>query len=93
MTQINFRIDEDVKANAESALKDMGLTMSMAINMFLVKVGKERRIPFEIVADADPFYSATNMERLRRSALQMAQTGGTIHEIGTLDEIGDTDDV
>lgn len=51
MTQINFRIEEDIKENAEKALKDMGLTMSSAITMFLVKVGREKRIPFEITAD------------------------------------------
>ena len=48
MTQVNFRIEDDIKANAESALKEMGLNMSTAITMFLVKVGRERRIPFEI---------------------------------------------
>ena len=81
MTQVNFRIDDDIKNNAEQALKEMGLNMSTAITMFLVKVGRERRIPFEITAN-DPFYSETNMERLRRSAAQMEETGGTIHEIG-----------
>lgn len=83
MTQVNFRIDDEIKNNAENALKDMGLTMSSAITMFLVKVGRERRIPFEITAN-DPFYSSENMERLKRSAAQMEQTGGTIHEIRAL---------
>ena len=83
MTQINFRIEDDVKKNAENALKEMGLSMSAAINMFLVKVGRERRIPFEITAN-DPFYFAENMERLKRSAAQMEKTGGTVHEIGAL---------
>ena len=64
MTQVNFRIEDDIKANAESALKEMGLNMSTAITMFLVKVGRERRIPFEI--NADPFYSAENMAELGR---------------------------
>ena len=40
----------------------MGLTMSAAITMFLKKVGRERRIPFEI--SADPFYSESNMRYL-----------------------------
>ena len=62
MTQVNFRIEEDVKNNAEKALKDMGLTMSTAITMFLVKVGREKRIPFEI--SADPFYSESNIRYL-----------------------------
>ena len=85
MTQVNFRIEDDVKTSAEKALKDMGLTMSAAITMFLVKVGREKRIPFEVTANA-PFYSEENMARLRRwrSAAQMEQNGGTIHEIGAL---------
>ncbi|MCR5121590.1 MAG: type II toxin-antitoxin system RelB/DinJ family antitoxin [Ruminococcus sp.] len=83
MTQVNFRIEDDVKANAEKALKDMGLTISTAVTMFLVKVGREKRIPFEITAN-DPFYTEENMARLRRSAAQMEQNGGTIHEIGAL---------
>ena len=62
MTQVNFRIDDDVKTNAEAALKEMGLSMSAAITMFLVKVGREKRIPFEI--NADPFYSESNMSYL-----------------------------
>lgn len=64
MTQMNFRIDDDVKANAEKALKDMGLTISAAITMFLVKVGREKRIPFEITAD--PFYSDSNRRYLNK---------------------------
>lgn len=63
MTQINFRIDEDTKTKAEAALKEMGLNMSSAITMFLTKVAREKRIPFEI--NADPFYSAENMLELR----------------------------
>ncbi len=62
--QVCFRIDEDVKQNAEKALNDMGLTMSAAITVFLKKVGNERRIPFEI--NADPFYSESNMRYLTK---------------------------
>jgi DNA-damage-inducible protein J len=84
MTQVNFRIEDDIKNNAEQALKEMGLNMSTAITMFLVKVGRERRIPFEITANYDPFYSPENMARLKRSAEQMEQTGGTVHELGEI---------
>ena len=64
MTQVSFRIDTDIKNNAEKALKKMGLNMSAAITMFLVKVGREKRIPFEI--NADPFYSDENIAELER---------------------------
>ena len=69
MTQVNFRIDDEVKESAERALKAMGLTMSAAITMFLTKVGREQRIPFEITAD--PFYSESNMRYLEKLAVDV----------------------
>ena len=32
MTQVNFRVEDDVKANAEKALNEMGLTMELLGN-------------------------------------------------------------
>lgn len=62
--QVSFRIDKEVKQMAEQALNDMGLTMSAAITVFLKKIGRERRIPFEI--SADPFYSERNINHLNK---------------------------
>jgi DNA-damage-inducible protein J len=78
-TMINFRMDEDVKKGMEKACKEMGLSMSAAFTLFATKVSREQRIPFEV--SADPFYSETNMKRLRKSITQMEETGGTIHEV------------
>ena len=86
MTQVNFRIDDEIKANAEKALSDMGLTMSAAITMFLVKVGRERRIPFEITAD--PFYSAANIAELERRIESIKNGTSTLkeHDLIEVDE-------
>lgn len=78
MAQVNFRIEDDVKANAEKALKDMGLSMSAAINIFLVKVGREKRIPFEI--NADPFYSSENISELERRVHNVKSGKSTLKE-------------
>ena len=48
MAQISLRVDDDVKRNAERTLTDIGLSMSTAINIFLKKVARENRIPFEL---------------------------------------------
>lgn len=64
MAQINLRVDDDVKKGAEQAFDDIGLSMSAAINVFLKKVARERRIPFEL--SADPFYSESNMRHLEK---------------------------
>lgn len=76
---VNFKLDADVKKSMESACAEMGLSMSAAFTIFAKKVARERRIPFEI--SADPFYSAENMLRLRKSIAQMEASGGTMHEV------------
>ncbi len=86
MTQINFRIEDDIKINAEKALKEMGLNMSTAITMFLVKVGREKRIPFEI--NADPFYNAENIAELERRAASI-DNGTSILKEHDLIEVDD----
>ena len=48
---VNFRIDEDVKRDMEQACREMGLSMSTAFTIFAKKVGREKRIPFEIAAE------------------------------------------
>ena len=48
---VNFRIDEDVKRDMEQACREMGLSMTAAFTIFAKKVGKEKRIPFEITAE------------------------------------------
>lgn len=79
-------LEEDVKNNAEKALKDMGLTMSAAITMFLVKVGREKRIPFEI--NADPFYSAENIAELERRVANLRNGSSVLkeHELIEVDD-------
>lgn len=56
---VNFKLDEDVKRSMEQACSDMGLSMSAAFTIFAKKVGRERRIPFEI--SANPVYSESNI--------------------------------
>ena len=63
-TMVNFRMDEDVKRKMEQACREMGMSMTTAFTIFAVKVGKEKRIPFEVTAD--PFYSESNMRYLRK---------------------------
>ena len=83
MAQVNVKINDADKKRAVEALKEMGLTLSAAIQMFIAKVGRERRIPFEV--SADPFYSDENMERLVRSAKEIETTGGTVHDLSELE--------
>lgn len=77
MAQVNFRVDDAIKAKAESACTAMGLTMSSAINIFLTKLANEKRIPFEVCVD--PFYSDAHIAMLERRVADI-KAGRNHHE-------------
>lgn len=47
-TNINIRVDSDLKKDAETLFHDLGLTMSGAITLFLRSAVNNNGIPFEI---------------------------------------------
>ncbi len=83
-TMINFRIDKEVKKKMESACKEMGLSLSTAFNIFAVKVGNERRIPFEIIAD--PFYSEQNLKVLEERIANIESGRSILKEHDLIEE-------
>ncbi len=56
---INFCLDEADKKNMERVCSELGLSMSAAFAIFAKKVGREKRIPFDV--SIDPFYSESNI--------------------------------
>ena len=50
-TNINIRMDADLKRQFEAFCADMGMTMTTAFNVFARKAVREYRIPFEISGD------------------------------------------
>lgn len=50
-TNINIRMDADLKRQFEAFCADMGMTMTTAFNIFAKKAVRENRIPFEISGD------------------------------------------
>lgn len=62
VVNVNFKLDSDVKKSMEQACSDLGLSMTAAFTIFAKKVGREKRIPFEV--SVDPFYSDSNIRYL-----------------------------
>ena len=61
---VNFRLDATVKKNMEQVCAELGLSMSAAFTIFAKKVGRERRIPFDV--SIDPFYDERNLRYLEQ---------------------------
>lgn len=69
MAQVSFRMDDELKAEAEELFRSMGMNMSSAITIFVTQSVRQHRFPLEI--KADPFYSESNLSVLRRRARDM----------------------
>jgi len=68
---LSVRIDEDVKRRFDAFCADAGMNASVAVNMFVRAVIREKRIPFDIVGNDDPFYSEKNLTWLDESFRQL----------------------
>lgn len=84
MANLNIRVDDALKKQAETVFSDLGITLSAATTMFLKQVVRCNGIPFEL--RADPFYSAENQARLLTSKERMEKTGGTVHDLIEVDD-------
>ena len=62
---VNFRMDEQLKKNVDEICQCMGMNLTALLTICCRKVEQERRIPFDITADADPFYSESNVGCLK----------------------------
>lgn len=80
---VNFRMDAALKRGMEETCRKMGLTMTSAFTMFAAKVTQDRRIPFDVTAESDPFYSKANMKRLKEAIADVEAGRSTLkpHEL------------
>ena len=80
---VNFRMDAALKREMEETCRKMGLTMTSAFTMFAAKVTQERRIPFDVTAEPDPFYNKANMKRLKEAIADVEAGRSTLkpHEL------------
>lgn len=77
---VNIRMDEELKKQAEKLFADLGLNMTTAINVFIRQSVNYGGIPFEIVRRGD-FYSDYNQQILKKSIEQLKAGKGKAHEL------------
>lgn len=65
-TNLNIRIDEDLKKQAEEIFNELGLNMSTALTVFLRQTVRSNGIPFELRLDKPNAETLAAMEDARR---------------------------
>ena len=79
---VNIRMDEVLKKDMEKTCQELGMNMTTAFTVFAKKMSREKRIPFEV--SVDPFYSDSNMARIKESIAQLNE-GQTVAK--TMEEL------
>ena len=74
-------MDESVKRRFDTFCADAGMNASVAVNLFVRAVIREKKIPFEIIGNDDLFYCEKNQARLRESMDQLESGLGMVHEL------------
>jgi DNA-damage-inducible protein J len=64
-TNLNIRIDEDLKKQAESIFNELGLNMSTALTVFLRQTVRYKGIPFEMRLETPNAETLTAIEDVR----------------------------
>lgn len=60
---VRARIDEKTKNEAAKVFESMGLTTSAAFRMFLIRTAAEKRLPFNLVPNAETVAAMEELDR------------------------------
>lgn len=75
-TVVRARINEEIKKEAEAVLASIGLTVSDAFRLMMVRIAKEKALPFEPLIPNEETIEA--MKAARR---------GEVIEVGSIDNL------
>jgi DNA-damage-inducible protein J len=70
-TTLNVRMDEEVKKGLEKFCYEVGLNVSVAVNMFAKAVVREQRLPFDVALNVPNASTLAAMEEVE----EMLKTG------------------
>ncbi len=73
MTTVSLRFDEKTKKELDEMCDSMGMNITTFFMIYAKKALRDRKIPFEITAPVDPFYSDENMLQLQKAKKQLKQ--------------------
>ena len=80
-TTFSVRMDAEVKKQLDDFCNQVGMNTTTAFNLFARAVLREKRLPFEITTESDPFYSESNLAHLRRGVAALNSGKGIERDI------------
>jgi len=77
MANLQVKIDDSLRDDAQAVASQIGLDVATAVRMFLVQMVKVNGLPFQVTAD--PFYSVANQRYLERAAEEVKNGVNIVH--------------
>ncbi len=87
MTTVTLRFDDDMKKELDQMVDDMGMNLTTFFMIYAKRALRDRRIPFDVTAPADPFYSISNLTRLKESEKQFLEGKVVVKTLEELEEL------
>jgi len=74
-------MDAEIKRQFDDFCAKVGMNTTTAFNMFARAVLREKRLPFDVTVESDPFYCESNLAHLRRNIEALNSGKGVEHNI------------
>ncbi len=83
-SNVNIRMDADLKQSFERLCHDVGMNLTTAFTIFAKQSVRQNKLPIEL--SGDPFYCTSNMNELKRRLADLDAGKGIEHELIEVDE-------
>ncbi len=84
MTTVSLRFDDEMKKQLDEMCAEMGMNLTTFFMIYAKKALRDRKIPFDIAAPTEPFYSEANMAQIRKADEQV-RAGNVV--VKTMEEL------
>ena len=84
MTTVSLRFEDSMKQELDEMCSEMGMNITTFFMVYAKRALRDRRIPFEITAPIDPFYSKANLSQIEKAEAQV-KSGHVV--VRTMDEL------
>ena len=71
MTTVSLRFEDGMKRELDEMCSEMGMNLTTFFMVYAKRALRDRRIPFDITAPIDPFYTKSNMNQIERAVAQV----------------------
>lgn len=81
LSNVSFRIDSDLKSDADSLFSQLGMNMTTAFNIFLRQSVREGRIPFDISINTEEKPNAKTKAALLEAVQMITDPSSPRYEV------------